>query len=133
MSQDNVDIVRRSFAAFNAGDLEAAASEFHPELEWIPYLGRLDAGVYQGPAEIVRMWSDLKSHLSRFRIEPVELIDCGRQVIAVIEVRGSGNLSGATIAQRWAQLYWIEEGLVRKMEVFPTREEALKAANAGSD
>jgi hypothetical protein len=79
------------------------------------------------------MWSDLKSHMSGFEIEAVELIDCGEHVVAVIEVRGVGSLSGAAVADRWAQLYRITDGLVRRMEVFPTREAALAATSSGGE
>jgi hypothetical protein len=95
---------------------------------WIPYLGQLGEDVYRSRDAIVQMWSDLRSHLSGFEIEPVELIGCGDQVVAVIEVSGIGSLSGAAVEDRWAQLYSIEDGLVRRMEVFPTREAALEAA-----
>jgi ketosteroid isomerase-like protein len=130
MSQANVESVRRGFAAFNEGDLEAAAKDFDPDVVWIPYLGRLGGGdVNRSRASIVAMWSDLKSHFSDVEIEPVELIDCGDQVVAVVEVRGMGSLSGAAIEERWAQVYWFRDGLVRRMEVRPTREEALAAAS----
>ena len=128
MSEENIEIVRRSFAAFNAGDLETAASEFHPEVEWLPYIGRLGGDVYKGRDSVVKMWSDIKDHMSGFQIDPVEFIDCGEQVVAVIEVKGIGSLSGATVEQGWAQLYWMSDGLVRRMEPFPTREAALEAA-----
>ncbi len=128
MSKENVEIVRRSFAAFNAGDLETAASELHPEVEWLAYVGQLGGGPCRSRAEVVQMWSDIHTHMSGFQIDPVELIDCGEQVVAVIEVRGIGSVSGATVEQRWAQLYSFTGGLVRRMQPFPTREAALEAA-----
>jgi hypothetical protein len=34
MSQENVEIVRRAIASFNAGDMVAVAELFHPAAEW---------------------------------------------------------------------------------------------------
>ncbi len=78
------------------------------------------------------MWADISGHLSGFRIEPQEFIDCGETVIVVVEAQGTGSGSGAAVNQRWVQLATISEGLVRRIEPFTTREEALGAA-ASSD
>jgi ketosteroid isomerase-like protein len=41
MSQENVELVRQSFAAFNRGEPETATALFRPEVEWHAYLVRL--------------------------------------------------------------------------------------------
>jgi ketosteroid isomerase-like protein len=41
MSQENVEIVRRAFDAFNRRDLAAAAAVFASDAEWVPYLAAL--------------------------------------------------------------------------------------------
>jgi ketosteroid isomerase-like protein len=35
MSQENVDVTRRSLEAWNRGDLDAWLETGHPEIEWI--------------------------------------------------------------------------------------------------
>jgi ketosteroid isomerase-like protein len=37
MSQENVGIVRRSFEAYQRGDLNAALADAHPEIVWDPF------------------------------------------------------------------------------------------------
>lgn len=128
MSEDNVETVRRGFAAFNAGDLETAASMFHPEAEWLPYLGLLGGQVYRGRDAIVNMWSDINDHLRGFQMEPHEFIDCGEAVVVVVEAKGIGIGSGAAVSHRWAQLYSVDDGLVRSVEPFSTCESAVEAA-----
>jgi ketosteroid isomerase-like protein len=34
MSQENVEVVRRTYAAFNDGDLETVLAIFDPDIEW---------------------------------------------------------------------------------------------------
>jgi len=128
LSQENVEIVRRGFAAFNEGDLETTASLFHADAEWRPYLGQLGGRVHRGRDAIVKMWSDINEHLVGLEMEPREFIDCGEAVVVMVEAKGIGTSSGAAVDDRWAQLYSLEDGLVRSVEAFSTRESALEAA-----
>jgi len=34
MSQENVEVVRRSNTAFNSGDRDGALADYHPDVEW---------------------------------------------------------------------------------------------------
>jgi ketosteroid isomerase-like protein len=127
MSQENVDLLRRNFAAFNEGDLDGAASIFRADAEWVPYLGGLAGEVHRGPDEIIRMWLDLNEHLSHFQNEPKEFIDCGERIVVVVEAVGKGTESGAEVRHRWAQVWSFRDGLVARVEPFPTRTQALEA------
>jgi ketosteroid isomerase-like protein len=129
MSQENVDRVREAFAAFKRGDLETAVSVFHPEAEWYPYLGAREGDLYRGRDSLLKMWSDIKESFGgSFRIEPQEAIDCGEQVVLVVEARGTGSGSGAEVRQSWAQLATMQDGLVLRVEPFSDRDAALEAA-----
>ena len=128
MSQENVEVVKEAFAAFNRGDFETAVSAFDPEAEWIPYLGALEGSVFRGRAAILKMWNDIDDNLGgAFRVQLDELVDCGDQIVGVIEARGIGTGSGVEVRQRWAQLAALREGLIIRVEPFATRAEALEA------
>lgn len=131
MSQENVELVRQSFAAFNRSDPETAAALFHPEVEWHAYLGALGGSVHRGRKALVKMWRDLNDNLGEaFRVEALEIIDCGKDVVAVVEAQGTGTESGAQVRQRWAQLYSVRDGSVTCVKPFPNREAALRAAGS---
>ena len=127
MSEENVERVRGSFAAFNRGDFEAAIGVFHPEVEWIPYLGAVDRPIYRGHEELMAMWSELKENLG-LRLEVKEWIDADDAVITVVEARGVGTSSGAEVHQTWAQMYSIRDGLIFRVEPFADKDAALEAA-----
>ena len=128
MLQENVEVVKEAFAAFNRGDFETAVSAFDPEAEWIPYLGALEGSVFRGRAAILKMWNDIDDNLGgAFRVQLDELVDCGDQIVGVIEARGIGTGSVVEVRQRWAQLASLREGLIIRVEPFPTRAEALEA------
>ena len=48
MSQENVEIVRAAFEAWNAGDLERVIELVDPELEFVPFRSQLDGAPYVG-------------------------------------------------------------------------------------
>ena len=129
MSQENVEVVRSAYRAVNRGDFEAVAAVLHPEVEWHPYLGALEGKIYRGPDAIRTMWSTLgESFGGTLQVEVRELIDCGEQVVVVVEARGTGSGSGAEVEQRWAQLVTMRDGLVGRVDPFPDRGAALEAA-----
>ena len=91
-------------------------------------LGALEGPVFRGRAAILKMWNDIDDNLGgAFRVQLDELVDRGDQIVGVIEARGIGTGSGVEVRQRWAQLASLREGLIIRVEPFPTRAEALEA------
>ena len=129
MSQENLEILRAAYAAFNRRDFEGVSEFLHPDIEWHPFLGVVERSVYQGRNAVVKMWSDLDDTFGgSLRVEPVEVIDCGEQIVAVVEARGTGSGSGAEVHQSWAQVATIRDGLICHVKPFPDRSSALEAA-----
>ena len=128
MTQENIERIRSAHVAFNRGDLDATVEYFHPDAVWIPYLAGLEARVFQGHAELLSMWRNLRENFADFRIEPREIIECGDKVVLVVEAEGTGPQSGAEVRQTWAQVISIRDDLIARVEPFPTRAEALEAA-----
>jgi ketosteroid isomerase-like protein len=128
MSDEAVEVVRRAYERLARGDVDGAAELLDPDAEWLPYLGMVEGEVFRGRAAIVKLWSDITAHLSGFTVEPEELIDRGDKVVAVVRATGSGSGSGAAVEQRWAQLVSVSGGSIHRVEAFPDREAALRAA-----
>jgi uncharacterized protein len=130
MSEENVEVIRAAYEAFNRRDFEAVRTLLHPEVEWQPYLGVVEGSSHRGPDALLKMWSSIdESFGGTFRADVRELIDCGEQVVIVLEARGRGSGSGAEVRQNWAQVATIREGLVFRVEPYPDRDAALEAAD----
>jgi ketosteroid isomerase-like protein len=60
MSEENVEIVRRSFAAYDSGGLDALAEFWHPDIDWRAVEGYIDdVGLIRGPdglRQYYRQW-----------------------------------------------------------------------------
>ena len=77
MSQKNVEVVRSSILAFNAGDIEAVRETLDPdvvigrELEGWP-----ETGPFVGRDAVMRQWERTREPFGdTFTLEPVSIID----------------------------------------------------------
>jgi ketosteroid isomerase-like protein len=62
MSQENVEIVRRSFEAFARGDFVTAFAAHHPSTEWCTAADEPDRQTYRGIAGLRNMVRVLTEH-----------------------------------------------------------------------
>ena len=130
MSQENVDVVRRGYEAFNRGDLDAATEGFHPEIEWSgPGVLPERREVYCGIEGVRRFWGTWQAEFEDFTVEVEEVIDAGDQVIVMAVVSGRGRGSGAHVrSPSFPHLWTFRDGQAVRMEMLRTRAEALEAA-----
>jgi uncharacterized protein len=129
MSQENVEIVRQYFPAYDRKGVDGLAEFWHPEINWRAAEGALDdVGLMEGPdalRDYLRQWEET---FDSARIEAEELIDAGDQVVAL--VRGIGRMkdSDAEIDLHYAIVFTIRDGKIAAGREYFTRQEALKAA-----
>ncbi len=65
MSEENVEIVRRSYEAFMQGDPEAALSAYSPDTEWDDTRFRPEGKVHRGRDEVAKLVRTLGWDLER--------------------------------------------------------------------
>jgi uncharacterized protein len=129
MSQENVELARRAYEAFNRGDLDGLVADFAPTFEYvttgaIPGAG----GVYRGPERYKEFVGWLGSEFESARVEVRELIEAGDQVLASVTLRGRGKQSGVEASWDVSHLWTVQDGKVVHGKAFTDRDEALKAA-----
>ena len=132
MSQENVEIVRRGFEAFNRGGADSRASEamLAPYIVWEVAIGVSDFdGVYRGRDEVRRFWRTFMAELEDMHIEVEKLVDCGERVFCVAHPVGRGRHSGALAAGGTLySVFTLRDGLVVRYQLFADRDQALEAA-----
>jgi ketosteroid isomerase-like protein len=129
MSQENVELVRRAYEAFNRGDPEGMVADAAPEFEYvatgaIPGAGGVYGGTEQFRQFLDRWWGEFHEP----RVEVQELIDAGDQVLASLTFRGRGKQSGVETNWRLWQLWTLRDGKAVRGQGFTSRDEALEAA-----
>jgi ketosteroid isomerase-like protein len=130
VSAENVDVVRRSYEAFNRGDLDGALDVMHPEVEWQTYIvPGPGGGTYHGRDGVRQLWSDARSVFGEFRNEPERFFDVPPdRVVAFVRICGVGKESGVPVEARIAHLITLRDGMAIRVRSFEDRDEALRAA-----
>ena len=124
MSDENVEAVRESFAAYLRGDWEEATADFAPDVVW--EVGQeLPA---RGPAAVREMWRRWNDDWEHLDTSIEEIVGAGDKVFLAMRYQGRGRLSGAAIDQRVFEVHTFREGKCVSKADFETRAEALAAA-----
>jgi ketosteroid isomerase-like protein len=131
MSQENVELVKRSFDVFLRGDLQAWLETLDPDIGWdisthplpdVPNHGRgRDAFATDMMATYLSGWMDYSAELT-------EVVDAGDEVIAVVHETASMGETGVALDRDLVQLWTVRNGRGAFLRVFQTKSEALEAA-----
>ena len=127
MSEENVELVRRTYEAVNSGDSDAVVSYFHPEIEFHAY-PRSPGGVYHGRQAVREYIESVWEHLESVRVEVDELLDAGDQVVVVTTQHPVPKRGQREMTAHLAEVYTVRDGLLAERRPYSTRNEALEAA-----
>jgi ketosteroid isomerase-like protein len=129
MSQENVEIVRRSIDAFNRGDLETAISYLHPEGE-VADDPRVPGGgiTHRGNTEVERYFKSLSRYWESVRYAPERFVDRGDDVLVLTRMTTHTRRGGPEIERPLDLMVTLREGRIFRVRTFSSRKEALEAA-----
>ncbi len=127
MSQDNVEIVRRTWDAFLAGDFPTALSYIEPDVEWdgtnLPD-GRVGRG-HEAILDHVARWADA---WEEWTVEVERIVDAGSDQVALFMRERGRSSSGLRMDERHSELYKLKDGMIVRRQGFSDPDEALEAA-----
>jgi ketosteroid isomerase-like protein len=125
MSQENVEVVRATFARLRRG--ESVLDVLAPNVVWEVRSGP-EQGEYGGievVAEYYRRyfgtWEDFQVEIEEVRELPDD------RVFVVARDSGRGRRSGVEVEMLVFQVWTLREGKVVRLQSFPSREQALEA------
>jgi ketosteroid isomerase-like protein len=127
MSQENVEIVRGMYEAFNRGDVASAMGSLHPDAELHQPPEVPDADSYYGRDEWARGFGLWLSAFDEPRFEPQETTELGDWVIMRVLVAGRGKSSSVESTAEFFHAWSVLDGKPHRCFVRSTRAEALKA------
>src|SRR5262249_2950929 len=128
MSQQNVELVREAFDAFNACDIDQLLDHTHANLEFVSHFTGVEGGVYHGPPGLRSYFVDLAHQWSDFVRLPEEFIDAGEAVVAVYRVRALGRASRVKLDEQFATVFMVHSGKITGIQTYRHRRQALEAA-----
>jgi ketosteroid isomerase-like protein len=127
VSEQNVEIVRRMYAARESGDADGALARFHPDVV-VDATARGDGAMGHGREELSAIIAEWIGAFDEWREEIEEIRDLGEKVFVVATQRGRGKESGAEVETRYALLYEVQDDKIARMTLFRGPSEALEAA-----
>jgi ketosteroid isomerase-like protein len=129
MSQENVEIVRRSWEAFNRGGLDAIEEFWHPDIEWRAAEGEVDdIGVFRGRDKMRRYYGDWLETFDDWHVEVADVaFHDDERVVAVVRSSARGRASGVRTHGRYAIVYAVRDGQIVSGREYATADQALEA------
>jgi ketosteroid isomerase-like protein len=128
MSQENVEIVRRGYEAFNRSDIEGVIEIADPQVHWDMSERAFNPAVYEGHDGIRRFVEEMNEVWEDFRLEPLEFIDAGDKVVVSHLIRGRGRGSGVDVELPSTSIYTLRNGKVIDNRMYREHSDALEAA-----
>jgi ketosteroid isomerase-like protein len=127
MSQENVEILRRSYEAYGRGDLSDVRRGTDPE--FITYREEPDGATYHGWEGFLKAVAEWVEDFDEFTFTAEEFIDANdHQVVVRVHQTAVGARSGAPIAADFWFVHTLRDGRGTRLDMFATKARALEAA-----
>jgi ketosteroid isomerase-like protein len=130
MSEENVEVVRAAWEAWERGDMEAIFAFYDPDIVWdqTRYGPGGMSGIYHGHEGIKRFFREWLAPFESYYARPEEFIDAGEAVVVRLRQGGRGKQSGVEVEMPpYWQVYRLQDGRAVRIEVYNDQGEALKA------
>jgi ketosteroid isomerase-like protein len=124
MSQENVELVRRIYEAWDQG--ESAREFIAADVEYVNPSYAVEPGTRHGRksfALVRETYEDFESKIER-------IIDAGDEVVALAHYTASGTVSGVPVAGEHGYVWTVRDGLAVRFQWFQSHREALEAAGS---
>jgi ketosteroid isomerase-like protein len=126
--QRNVELTRRGFDAYNSGDYEAVIALLHVDVELHADHELLNSGSFRGHEGFMQWSAEWLEAWEEFRVDASVVKTIGDHCILVDShqvARGAGSGIDVEMDVFWA--LEAEDGKLRRMHIYASRERALEA------
>jgi ketosteroid isomerase-like protein len=128
MSRANVEVVRRAFEAWNAGELDGVGQLLTPETEFIPLRSQLEGAPYRGPEGVRQYARDAAEEWEFLRISPDEFHDLGERVLMLGHFDARARVSGMDVRFPVGWVARLRGGKITHLRTYSDQQEAREAA-----
>jgi ketosteroid isomerase-like protein len=125
MSQENVEIVRRGFAAFEQGDLGGLLDLLADDL--VTYRSDPDGATYHGKEGFLQMAIDWSEGFSEWSFVGERFIEAGDSVVAEVRQFVQSQSSGASVEEEFWFVFEVRGATISKVSAYLRRADALEA------
>jgi ketosteroid isomerase-like protein len=126
MSQENVEIVRAVFAAWNAGDMDAVRELYDPEVIMRSVPDWPEPGPFVGRDAVMRQFEQQREAFDADDLAPIsDFLDGADHVVVRLIWRGAGHGPESTL--EITSVYTVRQRKVLYQEFFWNHADALEA------
>jgi ketosteroid isomerase-like protein len=127
MSQENVEVIRASNEAWNAGDMDALREMLDPDVILLTVGDWPEPGPYVGREAVMRFYEQLRDPWDADTLEETsDFLHAADRVVVRFVWRGVGH--GPSSNMEFTVVWSVRKGKVRDVEYFWDHNEALEAA-----
>jgi uncharacterized protein len=127
MSQENIDLVKRSIEAYNRPDFEALREVSHADvqLDWSESRG-LEAGIYHGVDEVMGFYENFLGTFEEVDLKPDRFIESGDSIVVpnVSHIRGR---DGIETTARSTLVFEVRDRMIARIRLYQETDDALEA------
>ena len=121
MSEENVELIRRIYARWDAG--ESARDLIDPDMEYVNPSYAVESGVKRGRGTLAA----IRDVYPDFRFEPEDYRDVGEEIVVIGMATGTAA-SGVRAQWRQGYVWTVRAGRAVRFQWFSDPAEALQAA-----
>jgi ketosteroid isomerase-like protein len=118
MPRENVEVVRQSIEAGNAGEIDSAMSALAADAEWRVAEEHPESRVCRGREEVRAYLEEWRLQLNDMRFVLEELVERGNRVVASGHIRGTGVGSNLEVEVPLAIVYTLRDGKIVRGEEY---------------
>jgi hypothetical protein len=130
MSQDNVEVIRAGYEAFNRGDMDAILATLDPALEWWPATDEPITEPYRGHDGYLALVADIKEYVPDLQAQIEEVFAVDDQVVTCLRFFGTGRDSGVPVEVHETNVARFRDGRIVEVREYRERADALEATRA---
>jgi ketosteroid isomerase-like protein len=129
VSQENVEIVKRTRDAYNRRDVDAHLELATEDYVLLPAVaGSVETGGIRGRDDLRRYFEMIDETWEGFRINADDFRDLGERVLVIGHTEGRGRGSGAAVDSPYAAIFDFRDGKWWRAQGYLDHDEALRAA-----
>lgn len=123
-----ISVLRRAYAAFNRGDMDAALEPLDAQIEWSEPAEFPGGGTYRGLIGVKHYLTQSRAAWAEVNSEPEQFIFAGNRIVVFVHARVRAKGSNDWQDVRLADVYTVRNGKAIQMRAFADRQEALRWA-----
>jgi ketosteroid isomerase-like protein len=128
MSEENVEVVRDAFDAWNRGDRDSWLAAWDEDGEFYPLRSQVEGRPYRGHEGLRQFWVEIGAVWAGARLSMDEIRDAGDRFVALGRLTAGGRAGGAELDVPLGIVGAVRNGKVVYARFFSDPAEALEAA-----